>query len=321
MGKTFKKLAPVIGSVAGGMVGGPLGAQIGGALGSAVAGRAATKDASNAQQQAYDQSSQLSAEAARKYAEDTAKANQVQKDALVRQNLLYDDQIFRSEPIRHAAHTAQNKLMDVLGLSGNTKAQNYGLGAQRFEDRPFTADPGYQFRLQEGQKALERSAAARGGLFSGRAAKDLTNYGQGAASQEYGNAFNRFQTERQNIINPLETLSGRFQGAVNSQGAAGQIFGNANANYANKVSDNLLGNSRNMQDNATAAGDKAINAGNSRSSSYIGKQNTTNNAFQSGYNAFQDAGGWDKLKNTNIGARARGFFSGVDRSGDEYLRR
>jgi hypothetical protein len=58
-------------------------------------------------------------------------------------------------------------------------------------------DPGYQFRLDEGQKALEGSAAAGGNLLSGSTLKALTNYGQNAASQEYQNAFNRFSGNRQ----------------------------------------------------------------------------------------------------------------------------
>src|SRR5262249_49173751 len=58
-------------------------------------------------------------------------------------------------------------------------------------------DPGYQFRLNEGMKALQNSAAASGGLLSGPTLKALTNYSQGAASQEYANAFNRFMQNRQ----------------------------------------------------------------------------------------------------------------------------
>lgn len=54
-----------------------------------------------------------------------------------------------------------------------------------------TADPGYQFRLQQGQEALERSGAARGVTNTGGTLKDILDYGQQAASQEYGNVYNR----------------------------------------------------------------------------------------------------------------------------------
>lgn len=53
------------------------------------------------------------------------------------------------------------------------------------------ADPSYKFRLEEGQRALENSAAARGGLLSGNTGRALQDYGQGAASQEYGNIWGR----------------------------------------------------------------------------------------------------------------------------------
>lgn len=54
-----------------------------------------------------------------------------------------------------------------------------------------TMDPSYQFRLSQGQQALENSAAARGGLLSGNTGRALQDYGQGAASQEYGNIWDR----------------------------------------------------------------------------------------------------------------------------------
>jgi hypothetical protein len=52
-------------------------------------------------------------------------------------------------------------------------------------------DPSFQFRLDEGRKALESSASARGTLLTGGTLKDILNYGQNAASQEYANVFNR----------------------------------------------------------------------------------------------------------------------------------
>jgi hypothetical protein len=52
-------------------------------------------------------------------------------------------------------------------------------------------DPGYQFRLDQGRKALEASAAHKGTLRSGATLKGLMDYGQGAASQEYKNVYDR----------------------------------------------------------------------------------------------------------------------------------
>jgi hypothetical protein len=77
-----------------------------------------------------------------------------------------------------------------------------------FDMATFAQDPSYQFRLDQGNKSLERSAAARGGLISGNTGGALMNYGQGLASQEYNNAFNRYQTERNATLAPYMTLAG-----------------------------------------------------------------------------------------------------------------
>jgi len=79
----------------------------------------------------------------------------------------------------------------------DTQAGEYQ-GPAAFQDMTFDfeADPGYQFRFSEGNKAIEASAAARGGLFSGKTGTDLQDYSQGLASQEYGAAYNRFADQR-----------------------------------------------------------------------------------------------------------------------------
>jgi hypothetical protein len=83
-----------------------------------------------------------------------------------------------------------------------------------------TQDPGYAFRLEQGQKALERSAAARGGLISGNTGGALQQFGQGLASQEYQNAYNRALTQ----YNTTAALAGIGQTATNQLGAAGQNY-------------------------------------------------------------------------------------------------
>jgi hypothetical protein len=103
-----------------------------------------------------------------------------------------------------------------------------------FGQSDFQKDPGYDFRMQEGQKALERSAAARGGLQSGGTMKALTRYGQDFASNEYQNAYNRFNNDRSNRFNRLSGIAGVGQ-AANSQ------IGQAGANYANQVGQNTMG--------------------------------------------------------------------------------
>lgn len=83
----------------------------------------------------------------------------------------------------------------------------------------FNADPGYQFRMSEGLKALERSAAARGLLQSGGTLKDITRFGQDLASQEYQNAFQRYIAEREAAMEPYRYLTTLGQGAAAGQAA------------------------------------------------------------------------------------------------------
>ena len=102
------------------------------------------------------------------------------------------------------------------------------------EDFAQGIDPGYQFRLQQGQEATNRMANMGGGLISGNALKGQEDYTQGLASQEYGNAFNRFQTQRSNIYNTLASIAGLGQTSLGQTTAAGTTAaGNIGANIAN----------------------------------------------------------------------------------------
>lgn len=126
---------------------------------------------------------------------------------------------------------------------------DFGKYARDFGMSDFQADPGYAFRLAEGQKALERTAAARGGLLSGAALKAATRYGQEAGSQEFTNAFNRYQTNRANQLNPLQSLANQAQTSANTIGsAAGQ--------YGSNVGNLYLGQGE-SQGNALLAGARA----------------------------------------------------------------
>ena len=125
---------------------------------------------------------------------------------------MYQENVQRQQPFLEAGVGALNKL---------TAAADY----KPFGMDQYKADPGYAFRLSEGQKALDRQAAARGGLISGGALKAATRYGQDMGSQEYMNAFNRYQTERAALLNPLQSLAGVGQTTASNLGSAGQSYG------------------------------------------------------------------------------------------------
>lgn len=114
----------------------------------------------------------------------------------------------------------------------NTLGGRYASGewAGGFNPSTFQTDPGYQFRLSEGQKALERSAAAKGGALSGAQLKGAARYGQDFASNEYTNVFNRYWQDRNNQFNSLSNMAGLGQVASGQLQSAGQNYGNNQAN-------------------------------------------------------------------------------------------
>ena len=120
----------------------------------------------------------------------------------------------------------------------------------------YQADPGYGFRLSQGMKALEGTAAARGGLLSGNAMRAAVGYGQDMGSQEYQNAYNRYQTDQGNQYNRLASMAGLGQAANTSLAGAGQ-------NFANTAGANMMTTGAN-------AGNAVMAAGNANASSYQG---------------------------------------------------
>jgi len=134
-----------------------------------------------------------------------------------------------NEPFRQGGMKGMNRLLDVLGLSDNTGAAGYGSAAKDFSMADFQADPGYAFRQGEGEKALQRAASAGGLLGSGKYLKDSMRFNQDLASTEYGNAFNRFQTQRASKLNPLQSLMGAGQTSANTVADYRTQAGNAQA--------------------------------------------------------------------------------------------
>ena len=153
------------------------------------------------------------------------------RDAAALQNEQFQQTRQDQMPWMRAGEQALNKL---IPLTDYTK-----FGMDQFQQ-----DPGYAFRLSEGQKALDRSAAARGGLISGGALRAAQRYGQDLGSQEYMNAFNRYQTERAAQLQPLQSLAGVGQttaaqlgqaGAANAANVGNLMTGGAAAQAAGQV--------------------------------------------------------------------------------------
>jgi len=166
------------------------------------------------------------------------------------QERMFNKQVELQEPFRQVG---VNALPDLVAASKYTP----------FTMQQFQADPGYAFRLQEGMKALDRTAAARGGLLSGATLRGAQRYGQDLASQEFTNAFNRYQAERAARLNPLQSLAGMSQTAAN-------MLSNAAGQYG-----------QNMAENAAAMG-------NIRASGYMNTANALTGALGQGLNYYQN---------------------------------
>lgn len=223
-------------------------------LGSAVLGAASSRSAGKAQERAAGRAADL-------------------------QQQQFERQVELQEPWRQAGVNALRK------LEAESEYTPFGMAQ-------FQADPGYGFRFQQGQKALERSAAARGGLISGNTGGALQQYGQGLASQEYQNAFNRYQAERQARLGPLQSLAGVGQTATNALGQAGGAY--------------------------TSGMGEALGAGaQARASGYMGAANAIGGGVGQYYN-YQQNQATNSLLQQALGNRAGGGYTRPSYGGGSY---
>jgi len=179
-------------------------------------------------------------------------ATRANEQAMALQRETLDRQQAMTAPYREGGATAQNKLMELLGIGTNTGGAEYGKYARDFGMSDFVTDPGYAFRLSEGQQAIDRSAAARGGTQSGAALKAAARYGQDMGSQEYGNAYSRYNTNRTNRLAPLGSIA--TMGANAATNNATQV-----GNYGTNVG-NLITDTGTTQGNALLAAQRANNS-------------------------------------------------------------
>lgn len=157
-----------------------------------------------------DEQAEATESAANISAASSAAATKLQRD-------IYEQTRKDQEPWRLAGVNALGQLSTGTAPGGEL--------LRPFAMTDYQADPGYAFRLKEGMRGLEQSAAARGSLLSGNTLKGITGYGQEMASQEYQNAYNRYQTGQANQFNRLASMSGLGQTATAALGQAGSAYG------------------------------------------------------------------------------------------------
>ena len=179
-----------------------------------------------------------------------SKAAKAQSQAAAQQQALekemFERQIELQQPFREIGLQNLNRLAALYGEGGQFAR------APTAEEIQF--DPGYAFRLAEGQKALERSAAARGGLLSGSMLRGVTRYGQEMGSQEYQNAYARAMEQRARITNALSGIGAYGPAATSEMGGAARGY-------------------------AAGAGSAIQAGGQARASGYIGESNALANAL------------------------------------------
>ncbi len=178
----------------------------------------------------------------------------------------------------------------------NAQSGDFGSLMRDFSMADFEKDPGYQFRMDEGTKAVEGGAAARGGLLSGAAQKALQKYGQESASQEYGNAFNRFTGQQTNQYNRLAGIVNTGQGATNQVSNAAGQFGQQQAN-------NIIG------------------AGNAQAAGQVGQANALVGGINQAFNGYQNNQLMNMIRNPSAGGTSWGnvnnqYFTGTGGMGD-----
>lgn len=279
-----------------------------GIIGGALIGGAATVSAANTQ-----------ADAANNAADAQTKSSE---DNIAFQKWLYGEQTAQNKPWYDAGTKALAEL--TAGVSSGaydpgefTKTYDPGVlntsgvktpGAFNASSVNVFSDPGYQFRMEQGQKALDRSAAAKGLTMSGAQLKALTEYGQGMGSQEYGNAFNRAFTQYGTQVDEygrnINAMNTDYNANVNRQ----NTLYNQNANNYNLNAGRLQNNYSNLF-NISNTGQAAANnnvaaaqsMGNNVSNSLVNNGNALANMYAAQGNASaQSAAGMATSANQGI---------------------
>jgi hypothetical protein len=188
----------------------------------------------------------MGSQAAKSAAREQAAAARYAADLQQKQFDLTNEQ---QRPYREAGYTA---LSDITGMKPYL--------TQQYTPEDFTSgiDPSYAFRLQQGREGTNRMANLSGGMISGNALKGQEDYSQGLASTEYGNAFNRFQTQRSNIYNTLAGIAGIGQTSLGQTTTAGtQAASNIGTNIANAgaaTAGGIVGSANALAGGLTGAG-------------------------------------------------------------------
>lgn len=171
------------------------------------------------------------------------------------------------QPFINTGYDAQSSLRNLLGLGAPTDGGTYGSLTKPFNAQTWEQykDPGYDFQLRQGQQALQNSQAAKDGVLSGAALKDLIGFNQGMANTAYQNAFGRYMSQNDATYNRLSSLLG-----IGENAAAG--VGNTGAQVTSNIA-NTLTSGANAQAAGTVGSANALSGGFNNAAGYYALNN------------------------------------------------
>ena len=219
-------------------------------------------------------------------------ANQTARDLSAEQMELYkqiwDKQQADQAPYLQQGQAAIGKLGSLMGgtdpfesylqKSGLSGGLDSYLGKKGLAGGQFNQNnPQYQFLLKQGQQALDRSAAARGMGYSGAQMKAAQQFGQGLASQQYDNEYNRAAKEYFNKYDQAANQFGNYYNRLAALAQGGQQAATTASQLGGQYSQNVGGTlgtlSGQLQNNIGQLG-------NARASGYIGQANAITGGLQ-----------------------------------------
>lgn len=157
-----------------------------------------------------------------------------------------------------ARYANQQNMQPYLDTGTNALNQLAQLNSGNYQS--FQESPDYQFTLQQGLQGLDRSAAARGSLYSGGQQADIMQYGQGLASQQYNNYYNKLAGLAGMGQSAAGALAGVNTGYANAVGGANAQAASSSANANAEMITGLAGLGNNALQNYAAGRSSAYGA-------------------------------------------------------------
>ncbi len=206
--------------------------------------------------------SKAASKAAKQQAAAYQQAN-TQQQAAFQQAQAQQQAAFQQAQAQQAPYAAQGQ-QAANALAGMLHGSQGGL-LRNFQASDMQSDPGYQYRLAEGQKGIEQMAAARGRRMSGGHMKGISDYNQAMAGQEYGRAYDRYNQNKTSNYNMLAAQMNAGMGASGTIGNYMALAGDAGA--------------KNLAQAGTAGANNLYGIGGANSAATISSNNAWNNAL------------------------------------------